>query len=85
MVELSGAQARITQNEHWSQQQCSLAIGSYLQLTASRFVQGLPGEARLHSDKRYNITKTDVKSYGANNETEKQAKNRPRRRYQVIQ
>ena len=71
MVELSRAQARITQNEHWSQQQCSLAIGSYLQLMASRFEQGFPGEARLHSDKRYN-------------ETDRQAKIRPGRRYQII-
>ena len=53
-VVASRTQARLSQgeSEHWPQQQYS-PIQSYLQSSASRFVQGLPGEARLHSDKRF--------------------------------
>ena len=47
----SRTQARLSQDEHWPQQQWSPS--SFLQSSASRFVQGLPGEARLHSDKRF--------------------------------
>ena len=49
----SRTQARLSQDEHWPQQQCWPAISSYLQSSASRFEQRLPGEAMLHSDKRY--------------------------------
>ena len=54
MVE-SRTQERLSQgeSEHWPQQQCS-PMYSFLQSSASRFEQGLPGEARLHSDKRFN-------------------------------
>ena len=55
-VVLSGTQARLrqTESEHWPQQHCSPAfIGWDLQSVASRFVQVLPREARLHSDERY--------------------------------
>ena len=45
-----GAQARLNQDEHWPQQQ--LSPNSDLQSLASKSLQGLPGEARLHSDKR---------------------------------
>ena len=49
VVELR-TQARLRQgeSEHWPQQQWS-PICSYLQSSASRFVQGLPGMAWLHS------------------------------------
>ena len=51
----SRTQARLSQSEseHWPQQQLAPVISSYLQSSASRFEQGLPGEARLHSDKRF--------------------------------
>ena len=52
VVELR-TQARFSQceSEHWPQQQCS-PMCLYLQSSPSRFVQGLPGEAWLHSDKK---------------------------------
>ena len=62
MVE-SGTQARLIQaeSEHWLQQQRSPGEALYLQL-ASRFVQGLPGETRMHSDQRYSQYKTNRRS-----------------------
>ena len=47
----SRTQARLCQ--HWPQQHCASRCRYmlYLQSSASRFVQGLPGKARLHSDK----------------------------------
>ena len=49
-VDGSKTQARVSQcdSEHLPQQQCS-PMCSYLQSSASRLLQGLPGEARLHS------------------------------------
>ena len=51
----SRTQARLNQPPHWPQQQWSVSWKySYLHSSASRFEQWLPGEARPHSDKRYN-------------------------------
>ena len=54
VVELE-TQARLSHDEsvHWPQQQRSPGREEllYLQSLTSRFVQGLPGEARPHSDK----------------------------------
>ena len=49
-----GTQRRLSQDEseHWPQQQCS-PMYSNLQSLLPKLVQGLPGEACLHSEERF--------------------------------
>ena len=55
----SRTQARLSQPGpgQCPQQQSSAPTASCLQLSASRFVHELPGEARLHSDKNISVRK----------------------------
>ena len=48
----SKTQARLSQDEHWPQQQRSPLVNWYLQSLVPTFVHGLPREAFLHSEKQ---------------------------------